>query len=109
MRVLRPGGRFLFADIFLEDSGEGADLTEARLVEAGLEIESRADITENVRAAREAVSRSPAFLEYVRQSMPPYQVPSAEQVLALEGTPWYEKMESGKALYVHWRLLKPAE
>lgn len=108
VRVLRPGGTFLFADALPVGSVEGPDTVTGLLEEAGLIVDSRTDITENVLAAREAVSHSEAFREHVRQCVPSHQVPGFEEVLAMIGSQAYEQLAAGKMPYVHWRLSKPA-
>lgn len=115
MRVLRPGGSFLFADAIWSGrkKREASDVVSAQLSEAGLIIEERIDITENVLAAREAVSRSSAFRSRMRESarplMRPLVLPLVEEFLCLPGTKFYTRMASREMRYLQWRALKPSE
>ena len=103
MRILRPGGSFLYADVFGPES-EGQDLVNAKLGGAGLVIEDCIDITENVVAARDAVSRSCALRSRLRDNVSPTVLPVAEESLCLVGTKAYEKLTSGDVRYVQWKV-----
>jgi SAM-dependent methyltransferase len=109
VRVLRPGGSFLFADLLDLDSGKsaGADSVSGMLSEAGLRIEDCTDITKNVLAAREAVSRSPSFRSRIQGSVSPALVPFAEESFLLTGTRAYKRMVSRELQYFRWRASKP--
>jgi ubiquinone/menaquinone biosynthesis C-methylase UbiE len=110
-RVLRPGGSFLFADLIerrnMRTSSEAVVAVSDMLSEAGLRIEDCTDITKNVMAAREAVSRSPSFRSSLQAGMSPWLVPFAEESLLLTGTRSYERMASGELPYIRWRASKP--
>jgi fatty-acid O-methyltransferase len=110
MRVLRPGGLFLFADlIFPIGKRDGSDVVGAQLSEAGLTIEDCIDIAENVLAARDAVSRSLAFRSRLQDGVPSLLVPLTEEALNLTGTRNYSKLASRQVRYLQWRASKPNE
>ncbi len=106
-RVLRPGGSFLIADIVIGVSGEDADDISAQIESAGLIVESRTDITENVVWARDASSRSSAFRAQIAERVEAHRVAVVEGMLCLRDTPGYEDLISGRMKYVHWRASKP--
>lgn len=108
-RVLRPGGAFLFADLMIADGdGKVSDAVSAWLNEAGLTIEDRTDITENVLAARDAVSRSGAFQSRMRESFSAVDMPLMEEAIALVGTQAYKRLASRQVRYMQWRASKPS-
>jgi ubiquinone/menaquinone biosynthesis C-methylase UbiE len=107
-RILRPGGSFLFADlIFPSDKGEASEVVSDLLSEAGLLIEDYIDITDNVLAARDAVSRSSSFHSRIREHMPARAVPFLEEIMFLVGSRNHETMVSREVRYCQWRALKP--
>ena len=106
-RVLRPGGSFLFADlIFANGRSDGLDVVSAELGDAGLTIEDRIDITENVLAARDAVSKS-SFRSRIVADKPPLKAAVTEDMMFLTGSRNYKQMASRKVQYAHWRTVKP--
>jgi SAM-dependent methyltransferase len=109
-RVLRPGGSFLFADIIWTGRKKRAnDIVSPQLDEAGLIIEDCADITENVMAARSAISRSRAFQSHMRERTPALMVPFVEECIFLPGSKFYARMASREVRYLLWRVSKPSE
>ncbi len=110
-RILRPGGLFLFADMLVPGGSkrEEGEVVSALLGEAGLSIENYFDITENVLAARDAVSRSADFRARIRKSVKSSQLPFAEETLFLTGTKAYETLTSREVRYGQWRVSKPNE
>jgi SAM-dependent methyltransferase len=109
-RVLRPGGSFLFADVIVTDpAGDAPGVVSTWLNDAGLTIEDCIDITDNVLAARDVVSRSPSFLSRMRGSLPLLTVPLVEQALYLHGTTTYKRLASGGVRYMQWKASKPHE
>lgn len=107
MRVLRPGGSFVFADVFiLSKKGETPSDVSARLRTAGLEITFCLDITPNVLAARDAVWRSPVFQARMRE-LAPRVVPIVQGALFLPGAVSHSWMASGRVQYWQWRAVKP--
>lgn len=108
VRVLRPGGSFAFADVFiLSRKGETPAGVSDRLRAAGLEITYCLDITSNVLAARDAVWRSPAFQARM-QELAPRMVPIVQGALFLPGAISHSWMASGRIQYWQWRAVKPA-
>jgi len=106
VRVLRPGGAFLIADVIVEVSGEDADDVDAQLQAAGLVVESRTDISQNVLWSRDAASGSRAFRAHLAGRLEPHQVRMAEGMLCLRDTPGYESLARGRTTYVLWRTSK---
>jgi SAM-dependent methyltransferase len=107
-RVLRPGGRFLYADIMLRfGKRHGPDVLSAHLKQVGLEIDSFADITQNVLAARDAVTNSPAFRSLLRERVSIVRRPVLEQGLCFTGSKLYKLMTSGRLCYGQWQASKP--
>ncbi len=107
-RVLRPGGSFLYADIAISHKRDEADAMTAQLRQAGLVIDHCVDITKNVLAARDAVSRS-SFGSRLREKMPSVTVALVEAGLGLTGSKLYAEMANGRMRYVQWRASKPVE
>jgi SAM-dependent methyltransferase len=109
-RVLRPGGSFLFADLIMSDGKQDVpEVVSGWLNEAGLTIEDRTDITGNVLAARDVVSRSEPFRSRMRDRIPSLMLPLTEEALALVGTTSYKRLSSGRVRYVQWKTSKPSE
>lgn len=108
VRILRPGGSFLYADLVFA-RGEGEDVISAQMSEAGLAVEACVDITENVLLAREALSRSPSFRSRLRANTPPRMLTVVESSYFLVGTSGHERMASREVRYVQWRAVKPTE
>jgi ubiquinone/menaquinone biosynthesis C-methylase UbiE len=108
MRVLRPGGSFLYAD-FLFSAGDRLDVVNAEIGEVGLVIEDCIDITKNVLAARDAVSSSPAFRSGLRETVPARMLPMIEESFCLVDTKAYSRLASGEVLYLQWKVSKPNE
>jgi len=98
-RVLRPGGRFLHADLLA-----GARWAEVRaLLEVlGFTIESDREITPNVLASCDAIAadRTAAFEEHSA---------TMDNFLAVPGSPVYEQMASGAWEYRIVRSRLPVE
>lgn len=107
-RVLRPGGTFLLADgTSSEGKAEDAELVSRHLQEAGLLIEACVDITANVLAARDAVSRSRSFRANLESSNPSMTLQIAEEALCLPGTKMYEDLAARRVQYFRWKAAKP--
>jgi ubiquinone/menaquinone biosynthesis C-methylase UbiE len=109
VRVLRPGGAFLFADLtFTGRKGHEAEVISAQLQEAGLVIDSCIDITPSVLAARDAVSNS-SFRARLREKMSALTAAMVEEGYCLNGTTFYSEMASGRVRFTQWRAFKPIE
>jgi ubiquinone/menaquinone biosynthesis C-methylase UbiE len=107
-RVLRPGGSFLLADLIFA-SGESEDDVSAYLREAELIIDDCIDITENVLAARNAVSSSPFFQALLQERVPRRKQAEIEEHMFIAGSQPYKRLVSGQTRYVQWRASKPNE
>ncbi len=111
-RVLRPGGAFLFADIFvLRGRAETPDDVGSLLSKAGLVVQGSCEITPNVLAARDAVWRSPAFHARIQEevslgTVPSRMLPLIHGTLALPGSASYDWMASGRTQYWRWTAVK---
>jgi SAM-dependent methyltransferase len=107
VRILRPGGSFVFADIFfLGKKSETPDDVSTLLGAAGLKIQNYCDITPNVLAARDAVARSPAFQARMQEG-PSWMVPVMEAMLCLPGSASHNWLASRQIQYWQWRAVKP--
>ena len=102
VRVLRPGGHLLFAD--LRNAEESAEL-HAHFVRSGLEIVKQEDISANV---LKAMSASTAAREAVTRRLAPKAVTYfVRQFTGVKGSQLYNNIESGKMVYLGYTLRKP--
>jgi ubiquinone/menaquinone biosynthesis C-methylase UbiE len=110
-RVLRPGGSFVCADIIVSPTRkkEAQDTVSPQLKEAGLALDNCTDITENVMAARSAVSRSQAFQALFREKTPAVVAPFVEECIFLPGSNAYARMASREVIYLLWTASKPGD
>jgi SAM-dependent methyltransferase len=107
-RVLRPGGSFGFADLFVLDrKGELPDQVSALLGKAGLTVQERLDITPNVLAARNAVWGSHAFQAHLHEVASPRTRLMIQGSFLFPGSISYDWMASGRIKYWQWRAIKP--
>ncbi|HUN77314.1 MAG TPA: class I SAM-dependent methyltransferase [Solirubrobacteraceae bacterium] len=106
VRVLRPGGALLLADLVIPSTGEGADDVSALLAEAGMVVQERSEITANVRAARDAVASS-RFRARLRESVSSIAAPFIEETFCLPGTRPYAGLVSGRVQYFRWLAVRP--
>ena len=108
-RVLKPGGDFALADFVWPGEGaHDAKDIERMLDEAGLALKISTPITPGVLAARRAVSRSPAFRERLPRLQGGFlKEGSVKDAWAMEGTQYFEEMESGTLEYWAWTSCKP--
>ncbi len=102
LRVLRPGGRFLFADLRLRQ-----DVEEMRrsFLDAGFSIAEEEDITPNVVRALEL--DSPRREAFVRRQVPRPLQSHALNFAAAKGSEVYEAMRTGALEYLRFALVKP--
>lgn len=100
-RVLRPGGRLLFADL---RSHRGTATLRDQFSACGLQLDTETDITENVLAAlRLDNARKLGLID----ALIPYIFRRPFQAFAgIEGTRNYAGLESGKLRYVSAQLTK---
>lgn len=102
-RVLRPGGRFLFADFRYADQLAGLD---AALERAGLAVLRKTDITVNVvRALREDNHRR---LELIERGAPRPLHHLMREFAGVEDSRVLQDFVSGSCRYLSWVLAKPA-
>ena len=113
-RILRPGGYFLYADLFfaVNDKSELPAQVSVMLEDLGFVIETCRDLTQNVLAARDAVSHSSA-LRSIQSRMRDADLSSLDMAIfqeafALKGTALYAEMASGRIPYSQWRAVKSA-
>lgn len=93
-RVLRPGGRFLYADF--RDRASVKTWKET-IQKAGLQVTCATDITANVLAALEADDRRKN--ELIRKMVPRPLRRSFENFAAVRGSKLYESFQSGNLAY----------
>ena len=100
-RVLRPGGRFFFADL---RSREGAERLINQLESCELTLESQTDITPNVLAALELDSaRKQALIE---ELIPRLMHRPIRAFAGIEGSLNHRRLKSGAYRYLSARLVK---
>jgi SAM-dependent methyltransferase len=99
-RVLKPGGRFLYADVM---DAERFDRGRELIVEAGLEIELDRDITPNVLRSRDEEGQRHLRAFRTGQGGGPM-----DEFLGLPGSKVYARMDGGRAWYRILRVGKPA-
>jgi ubiquinone/menaquinone biosynthesis C-methylase UbiE len=102
-RVLRPGGRFFFADL---RSAEGADALRTQLDSCGLCVHKVTDITTNVLAALRLDNERK--LELIEELIPRVFRWPMRVFAGIEGTMNYARLESGKWRYLSAHLVKSA-
>jgi ubiquinone/menaquinone biosynthesis C-methylase UbiE len=107
-RVLRPGGTFLLADIFILDGkSDTPEQVSSLLADEGFAIAECLEITGNVLEARDAVSRSTAFRSRVQERVPRVVVPVFEEAFFLSDTRNHVAMSEGHVQYWRWRATTP--
>ena len=100
-RVLRPGGRFFFADL---RSADGTNRLRRQFADCGLEVEEEADITANVLTAlRLDNARKLGLIEAL---IPRVMRWPMRAFAGIEGTRNYAGLQSGKLRYLSARLAK---
>lgn len=100
-RVLRPGGRFLFADL---RSAEGADILRGQLDACGLHVNKMTDITNNVLAALRLDNGRK--LKLIEELIPRVFRRPMRVFAGIEGTMNYSRLASGKWRYLSAHLIK---
>ena len=103
VRVLRPGGRFLFADF---RQNEDLQLLDNQLAESGLRTLVKQDITPNVVAAMEM--DNVRKLSQIRGVVPRLLSGLMEEFAGAPGSRIYGDFTSGRARYVSYVLQKAA-
>lgn len=101
-RVLRPGGHFLFADLRAAEDG---DQTHKQLLETGMTLLEKQDITSNVLEALRLDSERKLTL--IRRSVNKRLVVTFRQFAAIEGSDVFDSFRDGAAIYLCYALRKP--
>lgn len=101
VRVLRPGGHFLFADI---RAPESVPLLREQLSAAGLRVVEEERITENVLRALELDSERKLAL--IRAKVPAFMRARVQQFAGLTGSPVYRSFLTGEWEYLRFALRK---
>lgn len=101
-RVLRPGGRFLYADLRLT---EDVDEMRQNLLDAGLEILEEERITPNV--VRSLELDSARREHFVNASVPRLVRPYVLNFTAVSGSEVFEALRDGHLEYTRFALARP--
>ena len=101
-RVLRPGGRFFFADLRNTD---GVDILRKQFDACGLTLDRQTDITANVLTALRLDSARK--LRLIDSLIPRVVHLPFRAFAGIEGTRNYKQFESGKLRYLSVQLTKP--
>jgi ubiquinone/menaquinone biosynthesis C-methylase UbiE len=100
VRVLHPGGHFLYAD-FRRRNPDSAVLRR-QLEESGLEIIACEDITANV--VRGMQMNTEKYLKLIRQLVPSWLRRPAMRFAGVPGSPIYKELSSGETVYLRYVL-----
>jgi ubiquinone/menaquinone biosynthesis C-methylase UbiE len=103
VRVLRPGGYFLFADARM--GKKAGEQLHDELLNSGLELTRREDITANVVEALDLDSER--RLEQVGRLAPRFMHRYLKEWAAVKGSNVYESFRTGEAVYLSYALRKP--
>lgn len=101
-RLLRPGGYFLSADFRTQ---AGYTLLSDQLIQSGLEIIKKENITPNVLQAMEADHQTK--LRLISQLVPRLLHQPMAQFAGVKGSNIFRGFQSGKMIYVSYVLRKP--
>jgi ubiquinone/menaquinone biosynthesis C-methylase UbiE len=102
-RVLRPGGRFFFADL---RSTDGTAALQRQFDTCGLALDKQTDITANVLTALRLDSKRK--LRLMDDLIPRVVHLPFRAFAGIEGTRNYKQFESGKLRYLSVQLTKPS-
>jgi ubiquinone/menaquinone biosynthesis C-methylase UbiE len=102
VRVLRPGGHFLYADFRRRDPDSA--VLHRRLEESGMEVLERQDITANVVGGMEANTEK--YTELIRQFAPAWLRKTATRFAGVVGSPIHRDLASGETVYLRYVLRK---
>lgn len=101
-RVLKPGGRFLFADF---RPNTALEELRSQLSQAGFEIECEEDITPNVLRAMDLTSEAKANL--VKEQVPGALRAAFKDFAGIPGTRVYNSFQSAEVVYMRYELKRP--
>ena len=111
-RVLKPGGHFLFTDVFwphLDDVK--VTEVEAMLHTSGLTVLQTEDISQNVARARRMLASDPNFERtldrWAKKTPGKVEATARREAYALPGSYHYQSLVDGVATYRRWVLQKP--
>ncbi|SEH65961.1 Methyltransferase domain-containing protein [Mycolicibacterium rutilum] len=102
VRVLKPGGHFLYADLRGRDD---VAKWESDLAQSGLEVVSCEDINKQVLRGLEKNSKR--YQDLINRHAPPPLRRLGRDVGVTEGSPLYEEVERGDIVYRLYNLKKP--
>ncbi len=103
VRVLKPGGHFLYADLRGRDD---VAKWESDLAQSGLEVVSCEDINKQVLRGLEKNSKR--YQDLINRHAPPPPLRRlGRDVGVTEGSPLYEEVERGDIVYRLYNLKKP--
>jgi ubiquinone/menaquinone biosynthesis C-methylase UbiE len=102
VRVLRPGGYFLYAD-FRQKNSDSAMLRR-QLEESGLQVIDYEDISSNV--VRGMQLNTDKYLTLIKQVVPRFLQKPAKRFAGVTGSPIYKELISGQTVYVRYVLRK---
>jgi ubiquinone/menaquinone biosynthesis C-methylase UbiE len=100
-RVLRPGGEFLFADL---RASHERDLLDRQLVETGMAVREKQDITRNVVEALHQDSERKVRL--IQRSVNRYLIRTFKEFAAVEGSKVFDSFKNGSLVYLRYALQK---
>ncbi len=100
-RVLRSGGHFLFADLL---AAEDRDRLHGQVLETGMTVLEKQDITPNVLEALRQDSERKLLL--IQRSVNKRLVATFRQFAAIEGSDVFDGFRDGTAIYHRYALRK---
>lgn len=100
-RVLRPGGHLLFADLRATEDG---DRLHRLMVETGMAVLEKQDITPNVlEALRQDSERK---LSLIQRSVNKHLIGTFQEFAAIEGSEVFDNFKNGTTFYLRYALRK---
>jgi len=111
-RVLRPGGHFLYADVFWPHL-EAVDLAEVEgmLASSGMSVLEAEDISQNVARARRLLANDPTLEltldRWANKKSGKTVAQARKEAYALPGSYHYQSLIDGSARYRRWVLQRP--
>ncbi len=105
LRVLRPGGHFLYADF--RQRKPGSAILHRQLEECGLEIIACQEISANV--VRGMRLNTEKYMNLIRKLVPRLLWNPAKRFAGVPGSAIYKELDSGETAYMRYVLRKPSE